>query len=88
MIKTERKVTRETRTSRIAGVFLSIPLLFSALSATSALSLSALSQSVPLQPIDPTTLAAKESHEGLLVAADNYTDAARSKARFGKSLGL
>ncbi len=33
---------------------------------------------------DPTSLPARDSHEGLLVAADPYQDAARYKARFGK----
>ena len=33
---------------------------------------------------DPTTLPAREAHEGLLIAADPYDDAARSKERFGK----
>jgi hypothetical protein len=32
----------------------------------------------------PAALPAKESHEGLLIAADPYHDAERSKARFGK----
>jgi len=33
---------------------------------------------------DPTSLPARDSHEGLLVVADPYQDAARYKARFGK----
>ncbi len=53
-------------------------MLSSAFSASSALT-----QDLP-QKTDPAALAAKESHEGLLVAADPYTDAARAKARFGK----
>ena len=36
------------------------------------------------QQIDPATLPAHESHEGLLIAADPIDDAARSKERFGK----
>ena len=42
-------------------------------------------QNTPVpQQVDPATLAAKEEHEGLLIAVDPYTDAVRSKARFGK----
>lgn len=42
-------------------------------------------QSTPVpQQVDPATLAAKEQHEGLLIAVDPYTDAPRSKERFGK----
>jgi hypothetical protein len=33
---------------------------------------------------DPASLPARDMHEGLLVAADPYTDAGRYKARFGK----
>ena len=33
---------------------------------------------------DPTRLLARDTHEGLSVAADPYTDVARDKARFGK----
>ncbi len=36
------------------------------------------------QLVDPTTLPAREAHEGLLIAANPYDDAARSKDRFGK----
>jgi len=36
------------------------------------------------QRIDPTTLPARDTHEGVTVAVDPYTDAARSKERFGK----
>ena len=36
------------------------------------------------QQTDPATLPARESHEGLLIAADPIDDAARSKERFGK----
>lgn len=36
------------------------------------------------QQTDPTTLPAREAHEGLLIAADLYDDAVRSKERFGK----
>lgn len=36
------------------------------------------------QQLDPTTLPARDSHEGLLIAADLIDDAARSKDRFGK----
>ncbi len=36
------------------------------------------------QQTDPTTLPAREAHEGLLIAANAYDDAARSKERFGK----
>jgi hypothetical protein len=36
------------------------------------------------QLLDPTTLPARDSHDGLLVAANPYDDAARSKERFGK----
>jgi hypothetical protein len=38
----------------------------------------------PSGPVDPTTLPARDSHEGLLIAADPYTDAERSKQTFGK----
>jgi hypothetical protein len=34
---------------------------------------------------DPASLPARDRHEGLLVAADPYTDAARTKDRFGKA---
>jgi hypothetical protein len=34
--------------------------------------------------VDPSSLPAHDAHEGLLVAADPYQDAARYKARFGK----
>jgi len=33
---------------------------------------------------DPASLPARDTHEGLLIAADPYTDGARYKARFGK----
>ncbi len=36
------------------------------------------------QQIDAKTLPAHEEHEGLVVAVDPYTDAGRSKERFGK----
>ncbi len=36
------------------------------------------------QRIDPSTLPARDTHEGVTVAVDPYTDAARSKERFGK----
>lgn len=36
------------------------------------------------QQTDPATLPARDAHEGLLIAADPYDDAARSKERFGK----
>lgn len=36
------------------------------------------------QRIDPSSLPARDTHEGVTVAADPYTDAARSKERFGK----
>jgi hypothetical protein len=35
-------------------------------------------------PVDATTLPARDSHEGLLIAADPYTDPERSKQAFGK----
>lgn len=34
--------------------------------------------------MDPASLPARDAHEGLLIAADPYQDAARCKARFGK----
>lgn len=34
--------------------------------------------------VDPASLPARDAHEGLLIAADPYQDAARYKARFGK----
>src|SRR5713101_6299554 len=33
---------------------------------------------------DPASLPARDSHEGLLIAADPYQDATRYKTRFGK----
>ncbi len=36
------------------------------------------------QQIDVNTLPARDTHEGLTLAADPYTDALRSKERFGK----
>lgn len=36
------------------------------------------------QRIDPATLPARDTHEGVTVAADPYTDPQRSKERFGK----
>lgn len=36
------------------------------------------------QQTDPATLPARDAHDGLLIAADPYDDAARSKERFGK----
>lgn len=36
------------------------------------------------QQTDPATLPARDAHEGLLIAADPYDDAARSQERFGK----
>ncbi len=36
------------------------------------------------QRLDPTTMPAREAHDGLTIAADLYDDAARSKERFGK----
>ncbi len=36
------------------------------------------------QRVDPSTMPARDTHEGVTVAADPYTDAARSKERFGK----
>ncbi len=38
-----------------------------------------------LAQTDPTTLPAHDLHEGMLVAADPCSDAARAKARFGKA---
>ncbi|MCL4523318.1 MAG: hypothetical protein M1453_15215 [Acidobacteria bacterium] len=40
--------------------------------------------SVTAQQTDPATLPARDAHEGLLIAADPFDDAARSKERFGK----
>lgn len=37
-----------------------------------------------LAQVDPASLPAHDSHQGLLVAADPYRDAARYKSRFGK----
>ena len=34
--------------------------------------------------MDPASLPARDAHEGLLIAADPYADAARYRARFGK----
>ncbi len=40
---------------------------------------------IPATPqSDPASLPARDAHEGLLITADPYTDAARYKARFGK----
>lgn len=39
---------------------------------------------ITAQQIDVSTLPARDTHEGLTVAADPYTDAARSKERFDK----
>jgi hypothetical protein len=40
---------------------------------------------IPVQvQVDPSSLPARDAHEGLLVAADPYQDPARYKARFGK----
>jgi hypothetical protein len=36
------------------------------------------------QQTDPATLPARDAHDGLLIAADPFDDAARSKERFGK----
>jgi len=41
-------------------------------------------QSPSSGPVDPTTLPARDSHEGLLIAADPYADPERSKQAFGK----
>jgi hypothetical protein len=41
-------------------------------------------QSPAPEAVDPTTLPNHDKHEGLLVAADPYTDAERSKQTFGK----
>jgi hypothetical protein len=38
----------------------------------------------PIAPVDPATLPAHDRHEGLLIAADPYSDAARARERFGK----
>ena len=37
------------------------------------------------QTIDPAALPARDHHEGLLIAADPYTDTARAKDKFGKA---
>jgi hypothetical protein len=39
----------------------------------------------PRAQTNPASLPAHDRHEGLLVAADPYTDAARAKERFGKA---
>jgi hypothetical protein len=46
----------------------------------------ALATALPQAPpqTDPATLPARDVHQGLLIAADPYTDEARSKAKFGK----
>jgi hypothetical protein len=44
-----------------------------------------LASSVTLAQKDPAELPARDSHEGLLVAADPCLDAARAKEKFGKS---
>src|SRR5713101_934362 len=46
----------------------------------------ALAAALPQAPpqIDPATLPARDVHQGMLIAADPYTDEARSKAKFGK----
>src|SRR5574341_921231 len=36
------------------------------------------------EPADPAAWPARDTHEGLLVAADPYHDAARAKIKFGK----
>jgi hypothetical protein len=41
-------------------------------------------QTTPAAPVDPSTLPAHDRHEGLLIAADPYSDSARAKKRFGK----
>jgi hypothetical protein len=38
----------------------------------------------PPRQSNPATLPARDAHQGLLIAADPYTDEARSKAKFGK----
>lgn len=53
-------------------------------SVLSVLCFSIFALSVAAQQIDVNTLPARDTHEGLTVAADPYTDAARSKERFGK----
>src|ERR1700685_3598282 len=51
-------------------------------SATAAL----FAQSPPSSgPVDPAALPAHDNHEGLLIAADPYTDPERSKQTFGKN---
>jgi hypothetical protein len=39
----------------------------------------------PSGPVDPAALPAHDNHEGLLIAADPYTDPERSKQTFGKN---
>jgi len=47
--------------------------------------LAVLFAAVPVRAqVDPASLPARDAHEGLLVAADPYQDAARYRARFGK----
>jgi hypothetical protein len=41
-------------------------------------------QSTPPGPVDAATLPAHDSHEGLLIAADPFSDSNRSKQTFGK----
>jgi hypothetical protein len=45
----------------------------------------AIANTVPAQTSDPAALPAHDHHEGLLIAADPYADAARAKEKFGKA---
>lgn len=53
-----------------------LPVLLLALAATHL----AIAQSAP----DPAAWPARDSHQGMLISADPYSDATRAKARFGK----
>ena len=53
-------------------------------SVVSVICLSLAASPLPAQQIDVNSLPARDTHEGVTVAVDPYTDSARSKERFGK----
>lgn len=77
-------MTEEFSPKRASGGQLTQPLRVLRTGLLTALSLAWIAPVAQAQRIDVETLPARDTHEGVTVAADPYTDAARSKERFGK----
>lgn len=75
----------ETKKARSGGRNLQATLtILAANLAAASLLLPAMAGQTPEAPVDPAKLAARDEHQGLLIAADPYVSADRSVARFGK----